>query len=86
MEKETFINSIDKEIIHYWEGANTWTDIAVIRKVVQGSSKPWLSRMETRLHQIAPTLLGTQVPIQIQATILITVPFIITNSPQSMIL
>jgi len=32
MGKETFINSVDKEIIEYWENANTWTDIAVIRK------------------------------------------------------
>ena len=32
MGKETFINSIDTEIIEYWETANTWTDVTVIRK------------------------------------------------------
>lgn len=32
MGKETFINTIDIEIIEYWETANDWTDVAVIRK------------------------------------------------------
>ena len=32
MGKETFINSIDTELIEYWENANTWSDITLIRK------------------------------------------------------
>jgi hypothetical protein len=31
MGKETFINTIDPEIIEYWENENTWSDITVIR-------------------------------------------------------
>lgn len=31
MGKETFINTIDTEIIEYWETENTWSDITVIR-------------------------------------------------------
>jgi hypothetical protein len=32
MGKETFINTIDIELIHYWETNNSWTDITVIRR------------------------------------------------------
>jgi hypothetical protein len=32
MGKETFINTIDIELIHYWETNNSWSDIAVIRR------------------------------------------------------
>ena len=32
MGKETFINTIDTEIIEYWETTNGWTDVTVIRK------------------------------------------------------
>lgn len=32
MGKETFINTIDPEIIEWWETKNAWTDITVIRK------------------------------------------------------
>jgi hypothetical protein len=32
MGKETFINTIDTELIQFWESANSWTNIAVIRK------------------------------------------------------
>lgn len=31
MGKETFINTIDTEIIEYWENENSWSDITVIR-------------------------------------------------------
>jgi len=32
MGKETFINTIDTELIQYWETQNSWTDITVIRR------------------------------------------------------
>ena len=32
MGKETAINTIDAELIEYWENLNTWTNITVIRK------------------------------------------------------
>lgn len=32
MGKETFINTLDIELIEYWETNNSWTDITVIRK------------------------------------------------------
>ena len=32
MGKETFINTINIELIEYWQNANGWTDITVIRK------------------------------------------------------
>jgi hypothetical protein len=32
MGKETFINTIDQELIQYWENLNTWSNITVIRK------------------------------------------------------
>ena len=32
MGKETFINTIDVELINYWETNNSWSDIAVIRR------------------------------------------------------
>ena len=32
MGKESFINSIDIELIEYWQNANSWSDITLIRK------------------------------------------------------
>jgi hypothetical protein len=32
MGKESFINSLDTELIHYWEDENSWSDITLIRK------------------------------------------------------
>ena len=32
MGKETFINTIDTELIQYWENLNSWSDITVIRR------------------------------------------------------
>ena len=31
MGKETFINTIDSELLEYWQNQNSWTDIRIIR-------------------------------------------------------